>query len=104
MTGINTYRENRRGGESAKDFYVEPRASAQHSALLRHSALLLLSSRAIIVVITSAEPGPPTRVRFARDGLGSARDLLLASCSQASPQRHNSANSCAQMCVRQVRE
>ena len=98
MTGISTYRENRRGGESAKDFYVEPRASA------RHSALLLLLSRAIIVVITSAEPGPPTRVGFARDGLGSARDLLLASCSQASPQRHNSANSCAQMCVRQVRE
>lgn len=40
MTGINTYKKNRRGGESAKEFYVEPRPSA------RHSASLMLSSRA----------------------------------------------------------
>ena len=89
MTGINTYKKNRRGGESAKGFYVEPRPSA------RHSASLMLSSRA--------------RRRSQRGAAGArvgpqANEVLLVTCSYALFQRPNSGKSCAQMCVRQVHE
>jgi hypothetical protein len=69
----------------------------ERKRFLRRAAAFSAALCIINVVITSEAPFP-TRAAGARVGMG-ARDLLLASCSQVSPQRHSSANSCAQMFV-----